>query len=108
MQPEGFRVGVDIGGTFTDLVILDERHGAVRTLKVPSTPHDPSEAVLNAVRRAHSEFGIDLSQVTQFTHATTVACNTILEGSGCPHRTVCYRWLPRSAADPAAQTLPPL
>jgi N-methylhydantoinase A len=82
VQQEGYRVGVDIGGTFTDLVVLDERAGEVRTLKVPSTPHDPSQAVLNAVRRAHSEFGIDLSQVTQFTHATTVACNTILEASG--------------------------
>jgi N-methylhydantoinase A len=82
MQQEGFRVGVDIGGTFTDLVILDERAGEVLTLKVPSTPHDPSQAVLNAVRRVRSEFGIDLSQVTQFTHATTVACNTILEATG--------------------------
>jgi N-methylhydantoinase A len=82
VQHEGFRIGVDIGGTFTDLVILDERAGEVRTLKVPSTPHDPSKAVLNAVRRAHSDYGIDLSQVTQFTHATTVAGNTILEASG--------------------------
>ena len=82
MQQEGFRIGVDIGGTFTDLVVLDERVGEVLTLKVPSTPHDPSQAVLNAVRRLHGEFGIDLSQVTQFTHATTVACNTILEGTG--------------------------
>jgi N-methylhydantoinase A len=82
VQQEGFRIGVDIGGTFTDLVVLDERAGEVRTLKVPSTPQDPSQAVLNAVRRLHDEFGIDLSQVTQFTHATTVACNTILEASG--------------------------
>ena len=82
MEQAGYRVGVDIGGTFTDLVLLDERAGEFRTLKVPSTPHDPSQAVLNAVRRADKEFGIDLSLVTQFTHATTVACNTILEGSG--------------------------
>ena len=82
MQVQGFRVGVDIGGTFTDLVVLNERDGEVRTLKVPSTPHDPSQAVLNAVRRLRSDFAADLSQVTQFTHATTVACNTILEGSG--------------------------
>ena len=82
VQQERFRVGVDIGGTFTDFVILDESVGEVRTLKVPSTPHDPSQAVLNAVRRARADFGIDLSKVTQFTHATTVACNTILEGKG--------------------------
>jgi N-methylhydantoinase A len=82
VQQEGFRIGVDIGGTFTDLVVLDERAGEVRTLKVASTPNDPSQAVLTGVRRLHDEFGIDLSQVTQFTHATTVACNTILEGTG--------------------------
>ena len=58
MQQEGFRIGVDIGGTFTDLVVLDERAGEVRTLKVPSTPHDPSQAVLNAIRRLHGPFGV--------------------------------------------------
>jgi N-methylhydantoinase A len=78
-----YRLAVDIGGTFTDLVIQDTE-GFIRTLKVPSTPADPSEAVLDAVRRAADtrELGIDLSQVTQFIHSTTVASNTILQGVG--------------------------
>ena len=79
-----YRLGADIGGTFTDLVIQDADGGFIRTLKVPSTPHDPSEAVLDAIRRAADadEFGVDLAQVTQLIHSTTVASNTILQGVG--------------------------
>ncbi len=77
-----FRISVDIGGTFTDLVILDESTGSIRTLKVSSTPRDPSEAVLKAVRRARDELGLDLGRVSQFTHASTVGSNALLEGRG--------------------------
>jgi N-methylhydantoinase A len=82
MKKGGYRIGVDIGGTFTDLVIHEEATGQLRTLKVSSTPRDPSEAVLTAVRRAHSEFGLDLPDVRQFTHATTIASNTLLQRAG--------------------------
>ena len=78
----GTRIGVDIGGTFTDLVIHDEATGQLRTLKVSSTPDDPSQAVLTAVRRAHDEFGLDLGSIRQFTHATTIASNTLLQRVG--------------------------
>jgi N-methylhydantoinase A len=79
-----YRLGVDIGGTFTDLVIQDATSGMIQTLKVPSTPDDPSEAVLNAIRQAGDprELGIDLAAVTQLIHSTTVASNTILQGVG--------------------------
>ena len=79
-----YRLGVDIGGTFTDLVIQDATTGLIQTLKVPSTPADPSEAVLNAIRQAadKNELAIDLSKVTQLIHSTTVASNTILQGVG--------------------------
>src|ERR1019366_6764416 len=79
-----YRLGIDIGGTFTDLVIQDAASGLIQTLKVPSTPADPSEAVLNAIRPAAGkhELGIDLSKVTQLIHSTTVASNTILQGVG--------------------------
>src|SRR5690349_10140682 len=65
------RLAVDIGGTFTDLVLLDEETGRIRTLKVSSTPREPSEAVLNGVRRARDELEIELDRVVQFTHAST-------------------------------------
>ena len=82
MAEPRFRLSIDIGGTFTDLVILNESTGGIQTLKVSSTPRDPSEAVLQAVRRARDEFGIDLGRVSQFTHASTVASNSLLEGRG--------------------------
>jgi N-methylhydantoinase A len=77
-----YRVGVDIGGTFTDLVILDERTGTTQTLKVSSTPSEPSRAVFEALRRARDDRGLAMAEVGQFTHATTVASNTILERLG--------------------------
>jgi N-methylhydantoinase A len=82
MSTERHRIAVDIGGTFTDLVILNEDTGRIQTLKVTSTPRDPSEAVLVGVRRAHTELGLDLASVSQFTHASTVASNTVLQGAG--------------------------
>ncbi len=82
MSQDKYRVAVDVGGTFTDLVILNEADGRIQTLKVSSTPHDPSEAVLTGVKRAREELGIDLAAVNQFTHATTVCSNTILQRSG--------------------------
>src|SRR3954471_14720924 len=82
MSTERHRIAVDIGGTFTDLVILNEATGRIQTLKVSSTPRDPSQAVLNGVKRAHSELRLDLASVSQFTHASTVASNTVLQGLG--------------------------
>lgn len=82
MTEERYRIAVDIGGTFTDLVILNEDTGHIQTLKVTSTPRDPSAAVLVGVRRARDELGLDLARVSQFTHASTVASNTVLQGAG--------------------------
>ena len=81
MTAERFRIAVDIGGTFTDLVILNEHTGDIQTLKVTSTPRDPSGAVLNGVRRARDEFALELARVSQFTHASTVASNIVLQGA---------------------------
>ncbi len=79
-----YRFGVDVGGTFTDLVIQDSETGHIQTVKVPSTPHDPSEAVLDAIRTAADAAGpaVDLAAVAQLIHSTTVASNTILQGVG--------------------------
>ena len=79
-----YRLGADIGGTFTDLVIQETASGMIETVKVLSTPHDPSEAVLDAIRQASDgrEHGTDLAQVNQLIHSTTVASNTILQGVG--------------------------
>jgi len=71
---QGLRVAVDVGGTFTDVYVFDESASTTRVAKVPSTPHDPMEAVLDGVRAA----GVDLRQVVLFSHGTTVATNALL------------------------------
>ena len=77
-----YRLGVDIGGTFTDLVIQRD-DGRIHTVKVPTTPEDPSQAVLNAIEIATgAEIGITPADVTQLIHSTTIATNTILQGKG--------------------------
>ncbi len=76
-----FRVTVDTGGTFSDFVVFDEQTGRHRILKVPSTPDDPSRAVLDGLDRLAAE-GVPPDQVAFFSHGTTVATNALLEGRG--------------------------
>ena len=76
-----FRIGVDIGGTFTDIVFLGD-DGQVLTRKVASTPDDYSRAVLNGVRAGMEELGIEPSAVTEVGHGFTVATNAIIEQKG--------------------------
>ena len=80
-----WRIGVDVGGTFTDLVAVDAT-GAIAVHKVPTTPHDPAQGVLNAVKRAAEAakltMGELLARVTLFVHGSTIATNTVLEAKG--------------------------
>ncbi|EXG79440.1 hydantoinase/oxoprolinase family protein [Cryptosporangium arvum] len=73
------RIGIDTGGTFTDVVAIDEESGRLVTTKTPSTPSDPAEGFLDGVRKVLSLIG-DESEVTAFVHGTTVATNQLLEG----------------------------
>ncbi len=77
-----YRLGVDVGGTFTDLLLFDEADGRSWRAKVPSTPHDPSEAVISGTQRICAEAGIAPSAIRYFLHGTTVATNAVLEGKG--------------------------
>ena len=77
-----YRLGVDVGGTFTDLLLINEKSGDIFTAKVPSTPHDSSVGVLNGIERVCKNAGIDPREITHFMHGTTVATNTVLTGSG--------------------------
>ena len=74
-----YRLGVDVGGTFTDLLIIDEVSGRTFRDKVPSTPHDPSEAVIAGARALCDRAGITPRQLSLFLHGTTVATNAVLE-----------------------------
>ena len=77
-----YRLGVDVGGTFTDLLLVDETSGKVFTAKVPSTPDDSSIGVLNGIERVCETAGVDPSKISQVMHGTTVATNTVLTGTG--------------------------
>ncbi len=77
-----YRLGVDVGGTFTDLLLINETSGATDMAKVPSTPEDSSVGVLNGIKRVCATAGIDAKDITHVMHGTTVATNTILTGTG--------------------------
>jgi N-methylhydantoinase A len=77
-----FRVGIDIGGTFTDCVIVDRATGEIKTVKVPTVPSDPSVGFLNALDSALGRHAVELSELEFIAHGTTVATNTIIEGKG--------------------------
>ena len=78
----GYRLGVDVGGTFTDLLLFDEATGAFWRHKTPSTPHDSSEGILTGVTAICEKAGVDAREIEYFLHGTTVATNAMLEGKG--------------------------
>src|SRR5450631_4532943 len=73
-------LGVDVGGTFTDAVLVDG-NDAVHSAKVPSTPSEESVGVLEAVRLVLQSAGARASEVTHFAHGMTVATNALLQGN---------------------------
>jgi len=80
MTARRVRIGIDTGGTFTDVVAVDEETGQTTTTKTPSTPADPAEGFLNGVRKVLGLMDLDGSAVTAVSHGTTVATNQLLEG----------------------------
>ncbi|MYA29674.1 MAG: hydantoinase/oxoprolinase family protein [Gammaproteobacteria bacterium] len=77
-----FRLGVDVGGTFTDLLLVNEQSGEMYTAKVPSTPEDSSIGVSNGIDRVCGDADVNPGDITHVMHGTTVATNTILTGTG--------------------------
>ena len=77
-----YRLGVDVGGTFTDLFLVDDDDSRHWRVKTPSTPGDPSEGVLAGVRRICEEAGIAPDALANVVHGTTVATNAVLESQG--------------------------
>jgi N-methylhydantoinase A len=76
------RLGIDVGGTFTDLLLFDERSGAMRLLKTPSTPSDQSVGILNGIQQLIEETGVPASEISALLHGTTVSTNIVLEEKG--------------------------
>ena len=77
-----YRLGVDVGGTFTDFLLLNEATGETQTAKVPSTPEDSSVGVLNGLSKICDSSGIDPADIKLVMHGTTVATNAVLTGRG--------------------------
>ena len=73
------RLGVDIGGTFTDAILIDEETGRSRISKVPTTPTDPSEGFLAATDRILASAAADPGSLRYVVHGTTVATNAIIQ-----------------------------
>ncbi|MDD9798406.1 MAG: hydantoinase/oxoprolinase family protein [Alphaproteobacteria bacterium] len=78
----GYKLGCDVGGTFTDVLLINSESGEFFTAKVPSTPEDSSKGVLNGIEKACQIANIDLTEIDQLMHGTTVATNAILTGKG--------------------------
>ena len=78
----GWRLGVDIGGTFIDFCALDEATGALHSLKVLTTPAEPGREVMEGLDRLQVEHGLDPATMTAFVHGTTVGINTVIQRKG--------------------------
>jgi N-methylhydantoinase A len=84
MNSAPWRIGVDIGGTFTDLVMLDSRDGRIFNGKILTTPHAPEEAVLEGVRDLLARTGAQAEDVRHVIHGTTLVANALIERRGVP------------------------
>jgi N-methylhydantoinase A len=77
-----YRLGVDVGGTFTDILLMNEETGETFRAKTSSTPEDQSIGVLRGIERVCEQAGVRLNEIGDVLHGTTVATNAILEGKG--------------------------
>jgi N-methylhydantoinase A len=82
MSERSIRVGVDVGGTFTDLVLHDPRRDLVHTGKLLTTPDDPSEAIVNGILRLLQETDLNAADLHSIVHGTTLVTNTVIERTG--------------------------
>src|SRR6516164_1318 len=77
-----WRIGVDIGGTFTDVVLVDEKSGHIEVAKIPTTPSDVTEGVIDGIRQGLARYRVDPAAVAVLAHATTIVTNALLEKKG--------------------------
>src|SRR5215469_7958630 len=79
-----WRIGIDSGGTFTDICLFDQKSGCIAVWKVSSTTADPSLAVEQGLNEALTQIGVHASDVSYFGHGTTVATNALIQHRGAP------------------------
>lgn len=88
MQKNAFRLAVDIGGTFTDTVLIDQHDAILATTKTPTTPDNPTDGAMAGVRQVLREAGVLIGDVTGFIHGTTLATNALIERRGARVATI--------------------
>jgi len=77
-----YRLGVDIGGTFTDFSLLDEESGRLTGFKWPTVSADPARGVIEGLRVLAAERGLDVGHISYLVHGTTIAVNTVIQRNG--------------------------
>ena len=77
-----YRLGVDVGGTFTDLLLFDQRTKTLSLEKVPTTVDDQARGIANGITKVLVQAGAEASEIAMFLHGTTVATNAIIEQKG--------------------------
>lgn len=87
--PRGFRIGCDIGGTFTDFVLYETGTGHIRTAKRLTTPDDPSRAMLAGLTELSDSAPGSASASARLAHATTLVANTVIERKGAKTALLC-------------------
>jgi N-methylhydantoinase A len=102
-----YRVGVDVGGTFTDVVVVDEETGEYSVTRTPSTPKDQSIGVEEVLRKIAQKSGISYGDISRFIHGTTVATNALLERKGAKSALITTKGF-RDVFEIARQTRPDL
>src|SRR5258707_4216198 len=81
-MPGGLQIGIDVGGTFTDVIVVDLATGRLTSTKVLTTPRDQSEGVIGATRALLGESGHGADELVRLVHGTTIATNALLERKG--------------------------
>src|SRR3954469_2593144 len=76
------RLGVDVGGTFTDLIFVDDESGKIEIHKLPTTPEDPSLGTVEGIERLTARVGVTAADLDQVFHGTTIATNIVIEHNG--------------------------
>ena len=83
------RIGVDIGGTFTDFILYSEKDNSITIDKIPTTPNEPQKAVIEVVKRNLDK--VDIKEIEFFLHGTTVGLNALLERKGSKVGMLCTK-----------------
>ena len=78
----GCRLGIDVGGTFTDLLLFNEATGEISLLKTPSTPEDQSVGIFTGIQEIIAKNSLNPADITALLHGTTISTNIVLEEKG--------------------------